>query len=233
MESWKIYKEQKSFLKDLLKDMEVMDKENNNNFYNKYAQSIKSKFVIMLYTMLESVIMQSLQDIFDHIKQNKIHFHDLHDNMKKIYFKAKIKNKERHFNAILADNLIEVIEQLNNGIVEIKLKKDFNNENPFNSGSLNYKNIKDNILAMLISSDDIDGNINKFNKCFKINIQETIGINTEDRNKLAHGEKSFQDFGSNITVSILKKRYISIVIFLRKYLRSIEYYIINKGYKNV
>ncbi|EOI1782285.1 MAE_28990/MAE_18760 family HEPN-like nuclease, partial [Campylobacter coli] len=53
-----------------------------------------------------------------------------------------------------------------------------------------------------------------------------------DRNKLAHGEKSFQDFGSNITVDDLKKRYISIIIFLHKYLKNIEYYIINKGYKN-
>ncbi|MCW1360049.1 MAE_28990/MAE_18760 family HEPN-like nuclease [Campylobacter sp. CCS1377] len=232
MESWTIYKEQKSFLKDLLRDMETMDKRNNNAFYNKYAQSIKSKFVIMLYTILESVVVQSLQDIFDYIKQNKIRFHDLNDNMKKIYFKAKIKNKERHFNAIVADNLIEVIKQLNNGIVEINLKKDFNNENPFNAGSLNYKNIKDDILAMLISSDSIDSNINKFNKYFRINIQEIIRKNTEDRNKLAHGEKSFQDFGSNITVDDLKKRYISIIIFLHKYLKSIEYYIINKGYKN-
>ncbi|EAI6632448.1 hypothetical protein KQS24_000395 [Campylobacter jejuni] len=232
MESWTIYKEQKSFLKDLLRDMETMDKGNNNSFYNKYAQSMKSKFVIMLYTMLESVIMQSLQDIFDHIKQNKISFYDLHDNMKKIYFQAKIKNKERHFNAIVADNLIEVIEQLNNGVVEINLKKDFNSENPFNAGSLNYKNVKDNILAILMSSDSIDSNINKFNKYFKINIQEVIGVNTKDRNKLAHGEKSFQDFGSNITVDDLKKRYISIIIFLHKYLKNIEYHIINKGYKN-
>ncbi|MBX2045667.1 hypothetical protein I9S52_07175, partial [Campylobacter coli] len=70
------------------------------------------------------------------------------------------------------------------------------------------------------------------NKYFKINIQEVIGVNTKDRNKLAHGEKSFQDFGSNITVDDLKKRYISIIIFLHKYLKNIEYYIINKGYKN-
>ncbi len=142
MESWTIYKEQKSFLKDLLKDMEVMDKENNNNFYNKYAQSIKSKFVIMLYTMLESVIVQSLQDIFDHIKQNKISFYDLHDNMKKIYLQAKIKNKERHFNAIIANDLIEVIKQLGNEMVEINLKNDFNNENPFSAGSVSYTHLR-------------------------------------------------------------------------------------------
>ncbi len=230
MESWTIYKEQKSFLKDLLKDMEVMDKENNNNFYNKYAQSIKSKFVIMLYTMLESVIVQSLQDIFDHIKQNKISFYDLHDNMKKIYLQAKIKNKERHFNAIIANDLIEVIKQLGNEMVEINLKNDFNNENPFSAGSINCKNIKSNILNKIILS-DID--VNKFNRLCEINIQLTIKINTEDRNKLAHGEISFQDFGKDITIKGLKERYLSIVIYLHKYLQNIKKYIANQGYKNV
>lgn len=63
-----------------------------------------------------------------------------------------------------------------------------------------------------MSSDSIDSNINKFNKYFKINIQEVIGVNTKDRNKLAHGEKSFQDFGSNITVDDLKKD-ISVLLY--------------------
>ncbi|WP_395148611.1 MAE_28990/MAE_18760 family HEPN-like nuclease [uncultured Helicobacter sp.] len=223
----------KSFLRDLLQDMVVMDKDNNNAFYNKYKQSIKSKFVIMLYTMLESVVMQSLQDIFDHIKQSNIKFYDLTDNMKKIYFKAKIKNKERHFNTIISDSLIEVIKHLNKSAVEINLKNNFNNENPFNAGSLDYKNIKEKILKVLGLQDSIDDSIDKFSKRFKINIKEEIQNNAQVRNKLAHGEASFQDFGKSITIYDLQKRYASIVIYLYKYLKSIEMYINTQGYKNV
>lgn len=229
MESQEIYTQQKEFLKDFLKDIEKMDIEENNVFYNNYKQIIKSQFIIMLYTFLESVIMQSLQDIFDDIKQTKICFHNLKDEVKKIYIKAKIKNKERHFNQIVAEDLIEVIKKLSGGKVDIDLKKDFTNENPFNAGALNYQNIDNYIIKnFVLKNIDIDG----YNKIFKIGIQEKIKENTENRNKLAHGEISFQDFGKNITIKELRIRYLSIVIYLYRYLKSVENYINNKGYKD-
>lgn len=230
MESQEIYMQQKEFLKDFLKDIEKIDIEENNIFYNNYKQIIKSQFIIMLYTFLESVIMQSLQDIFDHIKQAKICFHNLKDEVKKVYIKAKIKNKERHFNQIIAEDLIRVIKQLHkNESIDINLKIDFDGENPFNAGALNYRNIDKHIIKNFVLN-NID--INEYNKFLGINIQDKIKINTEDRNKLAHGEISFQDFGKNITIKELRIRYISIVIYLCKYLKSIENYINNQGYKD-
>lgn len=230
MESQEIYTQQKEFLKDFLKDIEKMDIGENNVFYNNYKQIIKSQFIIMLYTLLESVVMQGLQDIFDHIKQTKTCFYDLKDEVKKIYVKAKIKNKERHFNQILGEDLIELIKKLYEiKKVDIDLKKDFTNENPFNAGALNYQNIDKYIIKNFVLN-DID--VSEYNKIFRIKIQETIKENTENRNKLAHGEISFQDFGKDITIKELRIRYISVIIYLYKYLKSIKNYINNQGYKD-
>lgn len=49
MQAKELYLEQKSFLKGLLRDMNRLEQE-NNKFYADYSQTLKSQFVLMLYT---------------------------------------------------------------------------------------------------------------------------------------------------------------------------------------
>ncbi len=149
MQAKELYLEQKSFLKGLLRDMNRLEQE-NNKFYADYSQTLKSQFVLMLYTTLESIVMQSIQDIFDVIKQEKRSFYELNNAFKKIYFKAKIIDKARHFNEIVSDkNFLKIIDIIaHKQTIEITPKEDFKNENPFKASSLDMKNIKENILKI-------------------------------------------------------------------------------------
>lgn len=233
MQSQSLYLGQRTFLKALLKDMEDLELK-HDTFYNSYKQTIKAQFVLMLYTTIESVVMQSIQDIFDIIKIEKRHFYDLNNHIRQVYFKAKISNKERNFNQILKDekflSLLEVMRKIDS-IVEIKTKEDFKQENPFKAGSLDFKHIKKYIFDTLGINDNITQSLNKWNNILKCDIVSCIKEDIKDsRNSLAHGEISFNEFGRGKSIKDLRKYYISTSIFLCYYIKSIQLYIEEQQY---
>ncbi len=176
MQAKELYLEQKSFLKGLLRDMNRLEQE-NNKFYADYSQTLKSQFVLMLYTTLESIVMQSIQDIFDVIKQEKRSFYELNNALKKIYFKAKIIDKARHFNEIVSDkNFLKIIDIIaHKQTIEITPKEDFKNENPFKASSLDMKNIKENIFKNFnIDESKLTNIVEKWNAKLKMSISESI-----------------------------------------------------------
>ena len=240
MQSKDLYFEQRKFLKALLKDISYEEKKEKegvkNEFYHNYNQTIKSQFVLMLYTTLESVVMQSIQDIFDKIKQEKRNFYMLNKNLKKIYVKSKVMNRDRSFNDILGDNKNSFLTQLEcikhkNCIIDINCNKDFGHQNPFGTGSLDYYKITESILKTLnIEYEVLNEGINLASKNYKYNIRENIKEIKEARNKLAHGEQSFQDFGKDKSINDIEKYFVSINIFLYFYLKNIQIYIDNRNY---
>lgn len=211
MQAKELYLEQKSFLKGLLRDMNRLEQ----------------------YTTLESIVMQSIQDIFDVIKQEKRSFYELNNALKKIYFKAKIIDKARHFNEIVSDkNFLKIIDIIaHKQTIEITPKEDFKNENPFKASSLDMKNIKENIFKNFnIDESKLTNIVEKWNAKLKMSISESIREIKKARNQLAHGEISFQDFGKNRSIQDLKKYYVAISIFLFHYLQNIKQYILQQSY---
>lgn len=232
MQAKELYLEQKSFLKGLLRDMNRLEQE-NNKFYIDYSQTLKAQYVFMLYTALESVVIQSIQDIFDTITLEGRKFYELNDALKRIYFKAKITNKTRHFNEIVSDeNFLKIIDTIvHKQTIEITPKEDFKNENPFKASSLDMKNIKENIFKNFnIDESKLTNIVEKWNIKLKMSISELLREIKKARNQLAHGEMSFQDFGKNKTIQDLKKYYTAISVFLFYYLQSIEQYIAKQSY---
>ena len=233
MQAEELYLEQKSFLKDLLRAMDRLEQE-NNRFYVDYSQTLKAQYVFMLYdAALESVVMQSIQDIFDAVALKNKKFYELNDAFKRIYFKAKITNKTRHFNEIVSDS--EFLNTINVAIqhktIKITLKEDFKNENPFKAGSLDIKNIKDNIFKNLnMDESNLMDIIKRWNTRLTTGIENDIQEIKQARNQLAHGEISFQDFGKDKSIQRLKKYYIAISVFLFYYLQSIKQYISEESY---
>lgn len=233
MQSKKLYLEQKLFLRDLLKDMDRLEQK-NDEFYSKYSKILKAQFILMLYTTLESVVIQSIQDIFDKITEEKTHFYSLNKHFQKLYIKAKIKNKERDFNQVLGDeDFLTLLCKLNNkkNIASIECKKDFEGENPFKAGSLNIKIINKEILKK-IGIDCDESKIDQYCRKLKCNIRCKISNISDNRNKLAHGEISFQDCGRNISIKDLRESYISLFSYLSYYLKIIANYIQSRSYLN-
>lgn len=233
MQSKKLYLEQKRFLRDLLKDMDRLEQK-NDEFYSKYSKILKAQFILMLYTTLESVVIQSIQDIFDKITEEKTHFYSLNKHFQKLYIKAKIKNKERDFNQVLGDEgFLTLLCELNNkkNIASVECKKDFEGENPFKAGSLNIKVINKEILKK-IGIDCDESKIEEHRKKSGRDIKGKVSRISNDRNKLAHGEISFQDCGKNISIKDLRESYISLFSYLSYYLKIIANYIQSRSYLN-
>lgn len=236
MQSMVIYRQYKIELKKMLCSLENEDNIGTNQFYNDFKYIIKSQFMLMLYTTLESIVMTSIQDIFDDIYQKQYNFYHLTDKLKQIYLKFNVKHKERHFNQIISDNnFINIFDRIKrNEIVNIDLfnneDNNQNNENPFSSGSLDYKNINECILKKF--GINIDKNeFNRYSKKTRGDILKNIENMKNYRNQLAHGEKTFDEIGRNITIKDLKEYFLSWIILLRKYLKSIQSYIDKQEYK--
>lgn len=226
MQSKNYYDDYRSFFKKMLYELQEAEIQSTDSFYNNFKQVIKSQFILMLYTTIESVVMTGIQDIFDDISTKKYNFYNLRDEVKKIYLKFNIKNKERHINNIIDRDMIEILDKIEKEeIVNISLLTNLNNENPFSAGSLDCKSIRENILEKF-GIDTIDENT--FKKCHNT-LQNIVQIK-DYRNKLAHGEETFENIGRNITIDTLKEYFLSWSMFLRKYVKNIQKYITNEEY---
>lgn len=219
----------------MLGDMEKLDQSiETNTFFSKYSQTIKSQYRIMLYTMLESVYMQGFQDIFDSMIEDKIHFFKTNKQMQCFYIKAKTKNKERHFNQIVGDQkFIDVLNQFRDDehILSIDLKNDFQKENPLKAGSLDCQDIVKRLDKLGIATKkELEDEISSLSRRFCLSVGEEIKQNTEARNILAHGEKTFYEYGKDITTKDLKRAYLATCLFLLIYLIKIKKYMSSKGY---
>ena len=231
MQSMDYYCQYKNDLKNMLSSLEYEDSKDNNQFYKKFSQIIKSQFILMLYTTLESIVMTSIQDIFDDINQKQYNFYHLTNKLKQIYIKFNVKHKERHFNEIIYNNdFMDIFNRIERKeTVNIELFNEENKENPFSAGSLDYSSIYENILKKFDITIDRE-KFNKYSNRIKRNILKDIENIKNYRNQLAHGEKTFEEIGKTITISDLKKYFCSWIIFLREYLKSIQSYINKQGY---
>lgn len=235
MIAYDLYREQKFFLRAMLRDMEKLDQSARaGTFFSKYSQAIKSQYRIMLYTILESVVVQSFQDIFDNIIEDKIHFFKTSRQIQCFYIKAKTKNKERDFNQIVSDqNFIDILNQFQDDkhILSVNFKKDFQRENPLNAGSLDCEEIQKKLNKLGIDTkNELKDQINSLSARFRLNLREEVKKNTEARNILAHGEKTFYEYGRDVDINDLKHAYLATNLFLFIYLRKIKNYISSKGY---
>lgn len=235
MIAYDLYREQKIFLRAMLRDMEKLDQSAGvGTFFFNYSQAIKSQYRIMLYTMLESVIMQSFQDIFDKIEENKVHFFNVNRHIQCLYIRAQTRNKERGFDTIVATPFfLDMLNQFKNDghAIKINLKNDFQGENPFKAGSLNCHKIQ-NILNDLgiDTKNELKDKIDSLSTRFRLGIGDKIKQNTEARNILTHGEKTFYEYGRDVNINDLKHAYLATNLFLFIYLRKIKNYISSKGY---
>ncbi|GMB96759.1 MAE_28990/MAE_18760 family HEPN-like nuclease [Helicobacter sp. NHP22-001] len=223
---------QSVFLKDFLRGLSLRDSsqelvglKSSDRFYSKYRSTLHAQFILMLYTTLESVVIQSVQDVFDVIKDQRICFERLNKEIQKIYIKIKCpiddnKSREEVFLSILGMLKKEKI-------VDVQCQKPFKRGNPFKRGSLHVKHINDHILEKI--------GINRFvfeiyHKNLRCNIVEKISEISETCNKLAHGAESFQEYGSRLGIQDLRQYFCALCYYMHAYLRCIAKYIQQKGY---
>jgi len=176
---------------------------------------LRANCFILLYNLVESSIRNGILGVYDCIHDNGLTYYDLSDKVKDIWLSnksQKIKLSEKNFKLSLRE-LIEETSVSNQIILR--------NDTITISGNLDYKNIQKIVTA--------------FGFWGKITIEEKKVIKAldkikEERNLLAHGNKTFTQSGAIITIAELETIKTVAIAYLNDLLNNISVYIDNKSY---
>jgi hypothetical protein len=180
-------------------------------FSTKLKAIIRANAFLLLYNLMESTIRNSILEIYIKIKEERLGYEDLSNEIKKIWLKKKrniiafqdedksVDNLKEVINAIIDKEIIELTE----GDINI-------------SGSIDAKKIR--ILSRKIG----------FTSPPNGSILEGV---KHKRNHLAHGDQTFYHIGKSATYNDLNKQKESIFKYLEKVVEQIEVFIIEEKYK--
>ena len=172
-------------------------------------KTLKATGFLLLYNLIELIMTNAIETIFDDLKNQNISFDDVRDDIKKIIIKNFKDNKS-------TDNLLADIQIISIDIISVS----FNKQKLF-SGNLDAKKVKETA--------------EKYGFSYQTNPRKTdngsdlLKIKT-NRNDLAHGFKSFEEIGKNYNADDLLKMQKRVIYYLKAILQNIETYISNQEY---
>ncbi len=181
-----------------------------HSFDAEVQKVLKSNVILMLYNLMESSIKSALVEVYEQISTKKIKYPLATEKVKAIWISTNHKKfKEK--------SDIEVVELLNT-IDDVILK--FGSDTPNISGNIDARKIRELAESIGFSSSvhysTEDGAI-----LFQIK---------SERNKLAHGEKSFTECGRSYTITDLRKMKNQTITYLRRILSNIEKFLQDEEY---
>lgn len=179
---------------------------------------LRSSVVLSLYNIIESTITQTLTKIHNEINTNKVNYNNLSKEIKDLaliyFYKHKSKRNDIH----------ESIDVLHHTVDLIRGKGFFNI--PYNEMIESYQLYSGNLDAKIIR---------KIMRKYGITISESHGKKLHaiknGRNTLAHGNKSFEEFGRDMVVPTLKTYLSDVDCFLSEVINSTRDFIRDKKYR--
>ncbi|HAL54874.1 MAG TPA: hypothetical protein DCP78_22385, partial [Sphingobacterium sp.] len=181
--------------------------------------TLRSTAYLLLYNLIESTIYNSITSIFDEIKDNRLKYFDLIEDLQKYWLNNLYKHDDKKRKETVIETIMKVANQIFNDTIELA-----SNEINY-GGSLDAQTIFATAKSMRI-------NIGAIHRIFDKNKHgQTLIDIKQKRNWLAHGEKSFIEVGGSTTFNQLKDTKIYIYDFLNAYIEAAEDYITNKHYK--
>lgn len=175
-----------------------------------YATLIKSNIFIMLYNLIEGVVTQTYTFLFDTIRNNVNTFDELNNKIKLIYLNLQVGMLEKPADILNYLSRYQDIHKIS--------YEEYTQKRTLYSGNLDAKTIRE---------------LND-----KIGIRYELHVDNEEkmltvknnRNKLAHGELSYQEVGRNYTDSDLSGYIDAVFNYVTSFKRIIEQYINGEGY---
>lgn len=179
---------------------------------------LRSTCFMLLYNLVESSIRNGILSVYDSIHDDLLKYEDLSEKIQEIWLSHQAKNGKKSEQNI-KKWMKELVKKLSEGY-QITLDKEIITI----SGNLDYNNIQKIINTYgffgqsTVDKKDVEFSLNKVK---------------QERNLLAHGNKTFCQSGEIVTISDITKIKEHIFIFLDELLTSIEKYIDNKKYKKI
>lgn len=187
-----------------------IEKENNVNhnkfihIYNAdFSKILKSNFILLIYNLIEAVIVNAFQDIYNNIKKEKCNYNLIIPEIKNLWSKKQLKLKENK-----NKNKHEIIDTIINDIIELS------KEHIEKKG-----NFDDNVIRSICKEHGI-----KYSKCDG----SKLGFVKNNRINLAHGIMSFSECGRDLTTNDLKEIMDSVLKFIESILNDMKEYHDNK-----
>jgi hypothetical protein len=215
-----------SFLKQVNDQrIKIQTETGSKNLENQLAPTLRASAVLLLYNLLESTVIQTIDNIHIMISTKfSLTYKEAIDELKKIWieyqynnFKGTEKGSEQIFNDL---------KFLENDIINIFSEKAKNNTEYLHK------------VKGVAFSGKIDAlQIKKFAKKYGFGVNKRVeGKNLvqikNQRNALAHGELSFNECGNNYNYEQLLKLKKEAVLFLREFLNNVEKYLIKEEFRS-
>ncbi|WP_125780991.1 MAE_28990/MAE_18760 family HEPN-like nuclease [Pseudoalteromonas rubra] len=179
---------------------------------------IRSTVILSLYNVVESTITQVLARIHDEIISKKVSYNNLNKCIKDIVLVYFYKYKEKR------SDIHDALDVLHNTVDMIRGKGFFEIE--YNVMAKSYQLYSGNLDAKIIR---------KIMKKYGIIIPESIGTKLNSvkngRNKLAHGEQSFEEYGRNVVLNVLESYLADVRAFLEEVISKTEEFLNNEAYR--
>lgn len=183
--------------------------------------TLRSTSYLLLYNLIESTVYNSITTIFDEIKDSRLKYFDIIDDVQKYWLNNIYKHDDKKKKETIIETIMKIANQIFTDTIELA------------STEINYGGSLDaqTIFATAKSMKIEVGNIRRI---YDESIHGQILIDVKKkRNWLAHGEKSFIEVGSSSTFSQLEDAKKYICDFLDEYIASVESYITNKHFQVV
>lgn len=181
---------------------------------------LKSSIILMLYNAVESTCTKCLSKIHETVRNKKVKFSELNDELKKIvlayYDKAIDSQKSSN----------DFSTKINYELSKINMVLD--NENfllTFDKMSEFYSLYSGNLDAK-----EIRTTLKKYDITFEEKASELHTIKT-DRNNLSHGSKTFEDVGRDKSYQQLQVMAERTFLFLENMIDAVQTYLDDEGYK--
>ncbi|WP_150538217.1 MAE_28990/MAE_18760 family HEPN-like nuclease [Actinobacillus vicugnae] len=204
-----------------------------DNVSNELMHTLKSSGILLLYSLSEAIVSTLMREIHEHFK-NKLESNQL--NVRKINEKLMTRIIEHHKSSNkMAGYIIQHINRPRVRSIEkilfqewlefYRKKVEDEDKSPWFSGNVDNRSIKEL------------GEIYGFYQIAESTIFTRQQCNTlvrvkKGRNQLAHGKKSFIDYGADLAVDDLETFSLDIFTYLENLMRLINDYLANQNYIN-
>lgn len=207
---------------------------------------LKASAMLALYNIVESTISNLLNYIHNTLCSKQLSFDDLNNDIQNLYITYHYKYKQKK-----GDDIHQFANLINDTIKLVTGKKIFNLKYKqmseyysIYSGNLDTRKIRTTLYKYGVHIPYLKyskGNVSKSNqeeiqdlgkssdKTSIVGHSLLTIMNT--RNKLAHGELSFEEYGRNLVTEDLKGYYKDTILFLRIVTLKVNYYISKEKYK--
>ena len=216
-----------------IKLSDFLAEENIFKIDSELLKILKSNTILLFYNLVEGTFSSIMNEFIGNINREKPRFKELENPIKKIWLRYKHKSFATN-DKKSEDYILQTLETIIDEVVEISPKE-------IKDSELGTRIISDyEAYSAETKSNEISGNLDtrKIKELFSFYGLPEIRISCDSllkvknkRNSLAHGNETFTQVGSSLTIEDLFKMKIEIVRFLEHLLNETDQYLTEKRYK--